>query len=76
MAYIQCKLTKIDTYQVAYIPEKFAKAGKIVKIKQDDGWDDGWCVSEIYLSSKTDKEPNVVQAVKKHRKRTGDSLKK
>lgn len=30
---------KGDTYQVSWIPEKYAKVGKYVKLKDDDGWE-------------------------------------
>ena len=35
----QCKLKKGDTYQVSWIPEKYAKVGKYLKLKDDDGWE-------------------------------------
>lgn len=43
--YKQCKLRKVNTEQVAWIPEVFAIVGNFVKIKLGDGtWDDGWKV--------------------------------
>lgn len=45
MFYKQCKLQRKNIQTVAYIPSEFAKVGKVVQIKQEDGsWDDGWTV--------------------------------
>jgi len=38
MFYRQCILQKNHTWQTAYIPEEFAKNGKILRIKEDNGW--------------------------------------
>jgi len=51
--YCQCEMKKEldkDMYKVhvAWIPEKYAKAGKYIKIKQEDGaWDDHWLVTSV-----------------------------
>jgi len=48
--YYQCRMKKKisnDSYKiyVAWIPEKYAKEGKWIKIKQEDGtWEDHWQV--------------------------------
>lgn len=33
--------------QVAWLPEKFAEVGRILKLKDNDVWEDGWVVSSI-----------------------------
>ena len=38
MFYCQCHLEKGNIEQVASLPEKFAKRGKYVKLRGDDGW--------------------------------------
>lgn len=48
--YRQCKLKKGDTISVAWIPEKFAKRGKWLKIKDEDGWQ----VIDIYGRARED----------------------
>ena len=50
--YCQCKLRKKldeDRYQidVGWIPDKFAKIGRCLKIKRDGVWDEGWEVIEV-----------------------------
>jgi len=38
MNHRQCKLKKGNIYQVSWIPEKYSKIGKYLKLKNDDGW--------------------------------------
>lgn len=68
--YTQCLLRKNNTEQVAYIPSKFAKLNKILKISGDNGW------IVIQIGQCTDVVPNIRKAIKEHRKSTGDSLPK
>ncbi len=42
--YRQCLIAKGTRHRTTWLPEKFAKQGKLLKIKLDDGWDDGWVV--------------------------------
>lgn len=87
MTYNQCSFIKrhyltkdlrqyVDFYYTAYIPTKYAIEGKVLKIKIDDVWEDGWIV--ISVGPKVDKKalPNTHAEVKAHRKRTGDSMRK
>jgi hypothetical protein len=51
--YCQCRMEKPTgkdsrKWDIAWIPEKFAKVGKYIKIKQEDGtWDNGWLVTGV-----------------------------
>ena len=38
MYYKQCQLRKRNTIQTSWIPERFARQGKYLKLKGDDGW--------------------------------------
>lgn len=38
MMFKQCTLEKNNIKQTAWIPEEFAHIGKILKIKEDNGW--------------------------------------
>jgi hypothetical protein len=51
MNYKQCKLNKGNKYQYSWIPEKFAKKGKILRILDENGW----VVKEVY-TIKSEKE--------------------
>ena len=54
--YSQCKLRKGDTFQVSWIPAKFAQVGRPVALRTEvrsgdaqhaRNWDDGWVVVEV-----------------------------
>lgn len=36
--YRQCWLVRGPTHRTVWIPEKYAKKGKFIKIKDEDGW--------------------------------------
>ena len=75
--YKQCKITKGNSHQMAWIPELYAIQNQIIKLKVNDEWVNGYTVSEVY--SPRVEESNILDShagIKNHRKRTGDSLKK
>ena len=45
--YCQCLLEKNGDLLTTWIPKKFAVVDKILKIKNDDGWDNGWKVIKV-----------------------------
>lgn len=77
--YRQCDLRKKTTTgelrQVSYIPEQYASQGKFLKLKGDDGeWTDGWKV--VSAGELNNDPPDYHNAIKGHRKNTGDSMRK
>jgi hypothetical protein len=54
--YRQCVLCKEGTKFIrSWIPEKFAKINKCVKLKKKDGnWEDGWIVTEVTANRQTE----------------------
>jgi len=54
--------------KTSWIPEKFAIVGKVLKLKENGEWEDGWEVFKVgtRLDSKTVNENS--QLHKKHRK--------
>lgn len=56
--YTQCRLEKPwqdigSLVDIVWIPTKYAKLNKILKIKQEDAsWDDGWTVTAVYSTKK------------------------
>lgn len=50
--YRQCELRRGDSTHVAWLPIRFAVQGEIVRIRTDDGWDDGWLVAVAYDATK------------------------
>jgi len=81
--YKQCTLRKTlnpttTRTQVAWIPEKYASEGKVIKIRnEDDQWDDGWVVLSNGDTKRSEKQlPDYHAMIKGHRKKTGDALPK
>ncbi len=80
--YKQCNLSRQGppgqiTKQVSWIPVKYAVVGAVLKLKENDIWEDGWrvlCVGPEVLTA--DEVPDSHKAVKMHRQRTGDNLPK
>jgi hypothetical protein len=68
--YTQCRLVKKirggETIQTSYIPTEFAKVGRVVKVREDDGsWDDGWVI-RIVGGSLTEEQLTALE--KAHRR--------
>lgn len=49
--YTQCNLVKGNLSQVAWIPKPFAKLGKVLQLKVDGAWDQGWTVTDVYTTA-------------------------
>jgi hypothetical protein len=80
--YVQCTLVRTTSRGVAvttsYIPQRFAKVGKTLKLKDElDRWCDGWTV-ESAGENVIDAESVVDyrKAIRLHRQQTGDNLPK
>lgn len=43
----QCTMTKDNMTQTAWIANEYARVGKVIKIKTNGIWDDGWTVTEV-----------------------------
>lgn len=80
--YRQCELRRrsfngvsYDTY-LSWVPEKYAVAGEVLKIRSEDGaWVDGWVVRAAYPES-TDEPEHFPLVRRMHRRNTGDSMPK
>ena len=51
--YYQCRLKKMVelgqlSHEVSWIPEKYAQKGRILKIKRNGRWDNGWEVINVW----------------------------
>ncbi len=72
----QCKLERkvpngIATL-VSYIPEKFAKVGRILKLKNEEGeWNDGYEVK--FVSSERMSSANIIITERAHLRQRGAS---
>ena len=54
--YRQCKLQRGSSAMITWIPEKFSKKGKFLKIKNEGTWEDGWQVVERYEHRRSSEE--------------------
>lgn len=61
---------------VTFIPEKFATVGQKLSLKYGEDWVEGWTVTQVYSSIDNPKFVDPHNAVKQHRKNTGDALPK
>lgn len=47
--HIQCELGNGTTRMISWIPEKYAKKNKQLKLREDNGqWENGWIVLNTY----------------------------
>ena len=46
--YKQCCIKKNKMATMTWIPENLAKQDKLLKMKTDDGWEEGWIVDKVY----------------------------
>lgn len=46
--YKQCMMTNNGRTMMRWIPENFAIKGKILKIKTEDGWENGWIIDTVF----------------------------
>lgn len=58
---LQCLLAKANesggsNLTVAWLPEKYAIKGKVLKIESNGEWEDGWVVDTVYKNGRYDME--------------------
>lgn len=60
---------------MSWIPDQFATAGKILKLRRDDGaWENGWVVLEAgHNRLSADQVPDFHKLSKAHLRATGDA---
>jgi hypothetical protein len=47
--HVQCKLRREAQLTYSWLPEKYAKVGKVIGLKGEDGeWEEGWVVDEVW----------------------------
>jgi len=70
MNYKQCKLVKGAKEQTSWIPERFAKKNKTIKIFENDVWEDGWVVEFVGASKSEEYLSDFKDIYRTHRKVT------
>lgn len=79
--YRQCHLVKPmevgELRQMSWIPEQYAVLGKVLKLRQEETWVDGWVVATVSSTRLEEKLlPDSHKEIKSHRKKTGDAMQK
>lgn len=55
MYYSQCLLVNEKRIMVSWIPGSYAEKGKVLQLKKDSDWENGWIVTEVWQTLKEDK---------------------
>ena len=76
--YRQCRLVKrVENGEfalVSWIPEPYATTGRIVKLRENGAWDDGWVVVGAGTNRlRADEVPDFHVLGKAHLRATGDA---
>ena len=65
----QCELGKGSKRMVSWIPEKFAKKGRVLELEAPDGsWDNGWSVLAVGARMTSEQASQRSQDYKHQRK--------
>ena len=59
--YQQCKLRKGNLRMISWLPVRYAKVNKILKIKKEGVWQDGWIVLDKYWEEITEEKLKLVR---------------
>lgn len=52
--HVQCKLRRVNGVQMtSWLPQKYAKVGKFLKLKNDGEWENGWEVLATFAVQPT-----------------------
>lgn len=75
MNFCQCLMSKNNLFQTSWIPERFAKVGKILKLRENGVWDNGWKVETVGTPREESKVPDYRSLIRSHQTATGDRSK-
>ena len=70
--YQQCTLAKGDLRRTAWVPCRFAKKGKALKVKINGIWEDGWTVFLKFDHKVTEEELETLECQFKWTRETSD----
>jgi hypothetical protein len=61
-------LQRNNEFLTTWIPEVFAEVGKVLKLKENDRWSDGWKVMKVYSRRESTEVSERSKDYKKQRK--------
>jgi len=68
--YTQCLLKKDNSYQISWIPTKYAKCDKVLELKTGGKWENGWTVEKTMTTQSSDIVESNSREYRTHRKVT------
>lgn len=68
MIFAQVHLAKGNQHQMCWIPVRYATVGRALKLKEKDGWDNGWTVVETFSKMSEEELSERSQDYKRTRK--------
>lgn len=72
--YRQCRLQRGNAVRVSWLPAQYAVEGRVLKLRDNDVWSNGWIVKDAYRESDRAVAPDTRRAVRNHRQASGDAL--
>ena len=72
--YRQCEVRRGPAFRLTWIPASFAVNGKMLNLRDNGEWSDGWVVTEVYPDTERIITPTPQSEIRRHRRATGDSL--
>ena len=73
--YRQCRLRNGSRHMTSWLPDRFARKGAVLKLRNHEGeWDNGWLVEDAGDRLLPEELlPDSHEAIKRHRKASGDA---
>ena len=72
--YRQCEVRQGPAIRLTWLPVRYATEGKVVRLRDNGNWSDGWVVSKVYPDTERIITPHPEGQIRRHRQATGDSL--
>jgi hypothetical protein len=72
--YRQCEVRRGAAIRLTWIPAEYAVKGRVLRLRDNGEWSDGWVVREVYPDTERIIAPSPQGEIRRHRRATGDSL--
>lgn len=70
--YRQCRLARGQRRTYSWLPEKYAKQGKYLKLREKGRWENGWCVESVGAFRMSEISVDERSQDYKHQRRASD----
>lgn len=72
--YRQCEIRRGPAIRLTWLPAAYAKNGRVLRLRDNGEWSDGWVVTEVYPGNERIIAHSPQGNIQRHRRATGDSL--